>query len=75
MARAASPRMVKDIVEGKAVKTKAAKTKAVLLKGCGVIDEPQQSGLTIIVGGTGNDVKVGIVLNAGETVLTSPAHE
>ena len=45
MVRAAAPRMVKDIVEGTDMKTKA-----VLLKGGGVLEEQQAQGITVHVG-------------------------
>lgn len=46
MVRAAGPRLVKDIVDGEDLKTKA-----LLLKGSGVLEEQQQHVLNILVGG------------------------
>lgn len=57
MARAAAPRMVADIVNGR-----DGKVKALLLKGIGVLEEQQQSGVTVIVGG-GSEVKIGVLVS------------
>jgi hypothetical protein len=65
MIRAAAPRMVKEIVDGNDLKTKA-----VLLKGVSVLEEQQQQGVTVLVG-NGGTVNLGQAFSPPAIEVTS----